>query len=403
MEKKVVQKQESLPKVVGYSSRTKLKRDIVTNLRNLMSRFYLLSSFDDKAKDRYKKVLRNYEKRTAVYVTLKDKIGAFYTTTVFVANFIMLGFVLPIFTIGHLNLGFGITIGAIFLSNLALFLHWRFIPKLLNVFDRNRAFTLIATFLLVFLSLTALLNYSNWFVYLVLLMGAIFFLGFASLYIELLMFALIELVFKRWYIKQDPMAFIVDNYLKVLFLMEKSAFSWTDKTKKEDIVVHLNDISNAISWYLPKYIKLDDSLLSTLLLDKIEKISSTIKFIEMKILMPEEKEEHDLYLKLSTQFMAFLSGYWGDFVLEEIPKITRPQRFLYIWSFFKEFMVAILPISAILLFQSSSYAQPVDTISYFVALSLIWAVVRLINIINPSALESLSNLKDITSLVSNQK
>lgn len=117
--------------------------------------------------------------------------------------------------------------------------------------------------------------------------------------------------------------------------------------------------------------------------------------------MPSQKGEIDLVANLTNQLIAFLSGCWGDFVIEEMPKVTRPQKLLYIWGFVRDFLVAVLPLGGILIFQQTIYAQPINSIvSSFVWVSLIWMIVRLIGLLSPSALDDVGKVKDITALFS---
>ncbi len=196
------------------------------------------------------------------------------------------------------------------------------------------------------------------------------------LFCGVIVYSLVESYIRRWFVRRNPIAFLIDDYLEVLSLLGENAFDWKDKSIKQKILENPKDISNIISGCLPNYIKVRDNLVSPWYLDRLDRMVSSVRLIETEILTPNEKTDSELIAKLTVQLIAFLSGYWGEFEIEEMVKITRPQRLLYIWNLIKKFISAVFPISAILLFQQTQYALPANSVSYFIGITLLWAILR---------------------------
>jgi len=380
-------------------SHAQLRREIVQMFIKLISRFYSLEAIDDETKKRFTKVLRVYEKKIAIYMTIKLRLGNYFVTALFIINIVLIGFFLPIFLGVQLKENYWFILVSIVFSLAGLFFYIKSISLLLMVFNREKAIVGLIFFVFSSVIMISLLKTVGGIGYQVVLGGTVFFLNYALLYFEIYTFALAEMLVRRLYVRQNPIAFIVDNYLEILYLVNESVFDWTDGLKRQNILAHLKDISNVVVWYLPSHINFQDSLVTPWYLDRLEKISSSIRLVETKILMPNKELESELVPILQAQLMAFVSGCWGDFQIEEMPKVTRPQRFLYVWHIVKEFLTAVLPISVALLFQQTDYTKPIDTVvSSIVGILLVWMVIRLIGILSPSALNDIGKLKDVATL-----
>lgn len=398
MANQLIQDQASSVLKIKRSQNTILKRDIITMLRELMSRFYVLGSIDNETKDHFYKILRAYEKKIAVFITIKTMMADRYAYLIFASSFFFLAILYPILLGNYLNLDIWSTVISLGVSIISVYLSWISLPKSLNLFTRDKAIIWSFVFLvtsLIFLSLTVR---SSGLAYFGVMLVTVFLLEYAILFNLFLLFSLIELFIRRWYVRRNPIAFIVDNYLEVLSLLSENPFDWTDRSRKQKILENLRDISNVISWYLPNYIKVQDNLVNPWYLNRLDKMVSTIRVLQTKILTLTEKDDSELIKNLTVQLMAFLSGYWGEFEIREMDNVTRPQKLMIVLTVTRKLIIAFVFLALFIGGQYFTNAIPTEIYNYAVIGSTIWAGIVIISLLDPSFGEYVSTMKDLSGI-----
>ncbi len=100
----------------------------------------------------------------------------------------------------------------------------------------------------------------------------------------------------------------------------------------------------------------------------------------------------------SRLLIGMLTGHWGKFERIRKTKNIKISSKLRLLETMKDILVALLPSVALLLIQKFQFVD-LAIINYLLVITIIWALINLLKLIDPSFIEKIKTTKEMADII----
>ena len=200
-----------------------------------------------------------------------------------------------------------------------------------------------------------------------------------------------------------PEATIAVSLLLILYKLEKKGEKWNRLRYRSELSHALESVAAEIEFGLPSILSSGDAASDSSLKITALKLATTVRSLKSGLLMSRATTKSEFQEQIVAFFTNVASGCWGDIALTEPTALTRQAVYLVFSKALMSLLVGIIPLAAMWLFrqQVQFQNQTVQGLSDVVLLGcILWFVLTLVELIDPSYKERLVALTSLKNLIS---
>ncbi|MBI5953695.1 MAG: hypothetical protein HY865_18735 [Chloroflexi bacterium] len=211
-----------------------------------------------------------------------------------------------------------------------------------------------------------------------------------------------SLLLNFWKMRQKksryPDSVIIDGLLNILYTVEKFPQKWDNLITKKYILNTLDEIGSATSKDLPKTLQTAHTATNIWTSQTYEQIAASFYSLQKWVITPKKDTREFLISRIAKDLTLTALGNWDQLEKNEPSKVSRTQRIHQIANIFRTLLIAVLPLSVLYVIQISIDLQG-DLLNYSKIGGFIWAVVTLLNLLDPSLNKKIVLIKDLFGLI----
>jgi hypothetical protein len=198
-----------------------------------------------------------------------------------------------------------------------------------------------------------------------------------------------------------PNSIIVDEMLLILCRVDNKYAQWDEPWFKKEIVARLERLATYIEEYFPLQMKCKDPFTDFWLKTQTHQMAAFFRALKTWILVPKSDTRLQFKAQIQHSLVCALNGEWDGLQRIEPEKISPFKA----WKaklniIFRALIAGVIPPLVLLVIQRTPLAVKGMLADYLAFGVIIWMVLTLISVLDPSYSEKVSTLKNIASVLS---
>ncbi len=389
---------------MGGDYKKRVQREIVTFLRESMTKFNQLNSMDIKTKEELRQAVRSHSKVVAkfegskkVYLTSLGVLLYFFT---FLLPSLILPFLAPsLFKISiSLIIVVPYFIPCYFISGTMFTYSYKF---LLHIMKKTN----VAAYSITFVSFAFIQGVLIYYIFslpndtLIFLLSTPLLINETALILFVIVLIVLVLGFGIWgatRFRQMPVAYIAHEHLQALSLLSEYPTQSSDINHRKIAADHLLSAARYCSTYLDKYLMIKDVNINNWSSAFISEISSGIRNMAKSALI--STNNMDLQAQLTKNFVALSTSNFTACITAQSESISPSERKKILKGKLLTLIIGILPLLVFYGLRWTRLIVNIQVLDYPIIVSSLWLIANLISIVDPAINERIKALKEIVSL-----
>jgi hypothetical protein len=164
-------------------------------------------------------------------------------------------------------------------------------------------------------------------------------------------------------------------------------------------MTRLEEAANSVEYGLPRLLHTSDRATQAWLTDEVREIATGLRRLKRLIVLSDKESLQQLIGKVSTSLLYAARGEWTKLDHVEEEPITTPQRRARILSIIRRVVIGALPLSILVAIQQSSMKIEGDLADYLKAVTILWAAVSYLNLLDPQSTEKADTVKSLAEIL----
>lgn len=201
-----------------------------------------------------------------------------------------------------------------------------------------------------------------------------------------------------------PVAYIVDNLLKILHSLEKTNINALGVQEKKTLILQLEEIAQCFDRSLPNQLSSEDIITNAWLRQAMREVATSLREKKRWLILPKSDTQSHFIDEISHSLICTIDGNWDALHRMKPEALSSNLTNSQLWrsrlfESVKTILIAIFPTIAFLIFEHTIFPITEPIYSYLIIGLFIWTVMVFIVALDPNFSTKISAIKDIKGLL----